>query len=333
MRRGFAAALCLPLLLAQSACERASLFVRFFGRNVGTLARPMDRLPTRITRPVRPEARLSALWVGHATVLVQLDDKFILTDPVFTDSVGQISKRLVEPGIDPEHLPPIDAVLISHMHFDHLSLGTLDAIEDKVQRVYLPEGGTVYVPSSGVPTIELPPWQAHESDGLRVTAAPVRHVGFRYAGDRAWMLHSFTGYVVEYHGLTLYFGGDTAYSRSFRDTGQRFPGIDLAILPIAPIQPRAFMCRTHTDPNEALLAFRDLGARHMLAMHYDTFVNSLDEFGEAPRVLRGLLPEHGLDEQRVAILGHGEQRVFVRRGERGASGGALRGEQARAFEH
>lgn len=298
-------------LFGLCACERASLFARFIGRNFGTLARPMDRLPARITQPVRPEARLAALWVGHASVLVQLDDKFILTDPVFTDTVGQISKRLVEPGIDAEHLPPIDAVLISHMHFDHLSLGTLDQIEDKVERVYLPEGGTVYLPRSGVPTVELPPWQSHEQDGLRVTAAPVRHVGFRYAGDRAWMLHSFTGYVVEYHGLRVYFGGDTSYSQGFRFTGERFPNIDLAILPIAPIQPRAFMCRTHTDPHEALLAFRDLGARHMLAMHYDTFVNSLDEYGEAPRVLRGLLAEHGLDEERVAILAHGEQRVFV----------------------
>lgn len=308
-------ALCALLLLGLGGCERASLFARFFGRNIGTLARPMDRLPARITQPVRPEARLAALWVGHASVLVQLDDKLILTDPVFTDTVGQISKRLIEPGIDPDHLPPIDAVLISHMHFDHLSLGTLDRLEDKIARLYLPEGGTVYVPSSGVPTIELPPWQAHEADGLRVTAAPVRHVGFRYAGDRAWMRHSFTGYVVEYHGLRVYFGGDAAYSRSFRLTGERFPGIDLAILPIAPIHPRAFMCRTHTDPQEALVAFRDLGARHMLPMHYDTFVNSLDEYGEAPRVLRSLLAGHGLDESRVAILRHGEQRVLMRRDE------------------
>jgi N-acyl-phosphatidylethanolamine-hydrolysing phospholipase D len=319
MRRGFGWVSCLALLVGLSGCERASLFISFFGRTLGTLGRPMDRLPARISEPARPEARLAALWIGHASVLVQLDDKFILTDPVFTDTVGQISKRLVEPGIDADDLPPIDAVLISHMHFDHLSLGTLDQIEDKVQRLYLPEGGTVYVPSSGVPTIELPPWQAHEVDGLRVTAAPVRHVGFRYAGDRGWMLHSFTGYVIEYHGLRVYFGGDAAYSQSFRNTRERFPDIDLALLPIAPIHPRTFMCRTHTDPHEALVAFRDLGARFMLPMHYDTFVNSMDEFGEAPRVLRGLLADHGLDEGRVAILQHGGQRVFVRQDEAAAS--------------
>jgi L-ascorbate metabolism protein UlaG (beta-lactamase superfamily) len=307
------ATLALPTALALTGCGRAGLIVGFLARNVASLGRPMERLPARVTEPRRPDARLAALWVGHATVLVQMDDKFILTDPVFTDTVGQISKRLVEPGIDVQHLPPIDAVLVSHMHFDHLSLGTLDLIEDKVRRVYLPEGGLVYVPSSDAPTIELPPWQAHEVDGLRVTAVPVRHVGFRYSGDRAWMVHSFTGYVVQYHGLEVYFGGDTAYTRSFAATAERFPGIDLAILPIAPIHPRSFMCRTHTDPNEALLAFENLRARYLLPVHYDTFVNSLDEYGEAPRVLRDLLAGRGLDEQRVAILAHGEQRVFVER--------------------
>ena len=309
-RSHLAALLALSVLVG---CGRAGLLLGFLGRNVASLTRPMDRLPARITEPRRDDARLAALWVGHATALVQMDDKFILTDPVFTDTVGQISKRLVEPGLAPENLPEVDAVLVSHMHFDHLSLGTLDLIEDRVARVYLPEGGAVYVPSSGVPTIELPSWRSHEVDGLRVTAVPVRHVGFRYSGDRAWMTHSFTGYVVEYHGLRVYFGGDTAYSRAFRDTAERFPDIDLAILPIAPIHPRAFMCRTHTDPGEALTAFADLGARYMLPVHFDTFVNSLDEYGEAPRALRGLLPARGLDETRVAVLSHGEQRVFVRR--------------------
>lgn len=312
-RRLLTLAAALSLALVSAGCGRAGFILGFFGRTLASITRPIERLPSRITEPARPDARLAALWVGHATVLVQMDDRFILTDPVFTDAVGQISKRLVEPGLDASHLPPIDAVLVSHLHMDHLSLSTLDLIEDKVRRVYLPEGGAVYVPSSGVPTIELPPWQSHESDGLRVTAAPVRHVGFRYAGDRAWMTHSFTGYVVEYHGLRVYFGGDTAYTKSFAATGERFPGIELALLPIAPVEPRSFMCRTHTDPNEALRAFHDLGARHMLPIHYDTFVNSFDEFGAAPRALRELMARHGLDDQRVAILKHGEQRVFVPR--------------------
>jgi N-acyl-phosphatidylethanolamine-hydrolysing phospholipase D len=303
----------LGLAAGLGACGRSALLARFLGRNLATLGADMRPVPARITAPARADARLAALWVGHASVLVQLDDKFILTDPVFTDTVGQISRRLVEPGLAVEDLPAIDAVLISHLHFDHLSLGTLDRIEHDVRRLYLPEGGTVYVPSSAVPPIELPPWQQHEADGLRVTAVPVQHYGFRYAGDRDWMTYSYTGYVVEYHGLAVYFGGDTAYSEAFAETAATFPGLDLAILPIAPIEPRGFMCRSHTDPRQALDAFRDLGARYMLAMHFDTFVNSLDEYGQAPRVLRELLGQYGLDEQRVAILPHGGQRVFVPR--------------------
>ena len=204
-------------------------------------------------------------------------------------------------------------MLVSHLHFDHLSLGSLDLIERKIARLYLPEGGTVYVPKSAVPTIELPRWQQHEQDGLRVTAVPVRHVGFRYSGDRAWMTDSFTGYVIEYHGLVVYFGGDTAYTERF-ETRARASGASISPSCRSRPSTRAHSCAART-PIRARhsSAFDDLGARYMLAVHYDTFVNSLDELGEAPRVLRGLLAEHGLDEARVAILAHGEQRVFVPR--------------------
>src|SRR5690606_37644394 len=83
--------------------------------------------------PVTKDARLAVLWIGHATALVQIDDKVILTDPVFTSTVGQVSKRVVEPGLDPKDLPPVDAVLVSHMHYDHLSLGSLEMIEPRVR--------------------------------------------------------------------------------------------------------------------------------------------------------------------------------------------------------
>lgn len=301
----------LLVVLSVSACGRGGLFFEFLSRNVATLGRASLPAPMKTDTPARPEARLAALWVGHATTLVQIEDRFILTDPVFTESVGQISRRIVQPGLDVQDLPPIDAVLVSHLHFDHLSLGSLDLIEHATRRIFLPEGGGVYVPSARVPTIELPSWQSYEVDGLRVTSVPVKHNGWRYSGDREWMTRSYTGYVVEYRGISVYFGGDTGYTRAFETTRRRFPNLDLAILPIAPIHPRDFMCRNHTDPAEALQAFNDLGARYLLAMHYDTFVNSLDEYGEAPRALRALLKGQGLDERRVAILVQGEQRVFL----------------------
>ena len=298
--------------LATASCRIVTFFPRFLGRTVELAFQDIRPVQPKITDPVRRDAELAALWVGHATVLIQIADKFVLTDPVFTDTVGQVSKRLVEPGIAVESLPALDVVLVSHMHFDHLSLGSLDRIETKVKDLVVPQRGLVYVPGFSFRTWELATWESWERDGLRITAVPVRHNGFRYGLDGEWMTTSYTGYVVEYAGRTVYFGGDTAVSQGFRATAKQFPNIDLAILPIAPINPREFMCRAHLDPPEAIQAFRDLGARYMLPIHYDTFVNSFDEVGEAPRKLLRLA-ETGHIGDRVLVLGIGEQRVVVKK--------------------
>lgn len=289
--------------------------MRATGKATGALfASP--RKVTKLKQPIDKDARLAVLWIGHASALVQIDDKVILTDPVFTSSVGQVSKRVVEPGLDPENLPPVDAVVISHMHFDHLSLGSLSEIERKVRMLLMPPGGVTYLTDFGFPVIELRPWQAWEKDGLRVTAVPVEHVGFRYGIDDAWMPHSYTGYVIEYHGIKVYFGGDTAYDQKlFVETAQRFPGIDLALLPIGPIEPREFMRRFHTDPGEALQAFFDLGAKRMVPIHYDTFVNSTDEPGDALRELEAAKKKWSLGAREVVPLAVGERKVFLRTGQ------------------
>src|SRR5579883_645834 len=243
-------------------------------------------MQTRIADPVRADARLAVLWIGHATVLVQIDDKEVLTDPLLTETIGLLSHRSQPPGLDPTRLPHLDAVVVSHMHFDHLSLGSLDMIEDRTAQLLVPQGGLVYVPNYAFDTRELPTWTSWEREGLRVTSVLVDHVGWRYGLDVGWMKTAFSGYVVEHDGLTVYFGGDTAYDGAkFRETGARFPHIDVALLPIAPIHPRDFMRRVHMDPGEALDAFRDLGARTMVAIHYETMVNSVDQRGEARTVL------------------------------------------------
>jgi N-acyl-phosphatidylethanolamine-hydrolysing phospholipase D len=268
----------------------------------------------RITHPQRDDARLAVLWVGHATTLVQMDDKYILTDPFFTSSAGILSVRLHEPGLDPANLPPLDAVVVSHMHFDHLSVGSLDRIESKTRRLFIPRGGMVYIPNYDFEVRELSTWESFEEGGLRVTAVPVKHVGFRYGLDSAWMTETFTGYVFEYHGLTVYFAGDTAYDGDrFRATAAHFPRIDLALIPIAPIHPRDFMQATHVDPGEAVRAFLDLGAQVMVPIHFDTLVNGFDAPGEAKAVLQTEMRAHGLGEDRVKILPIGGQAVVVGR--------------------
>ena len=289
--------------------------MRASGKAAGALF-SSPRKVEKLKEPIDRNARLAVLWVGHATALVQIDDKVILTDPVFTSSVGQVSKRLVEPGLDPANLPPIDAVMISHLHFDHLSLGSLSMIEPKVRMLIMPRTGVTYLTDFDFPVLELRTWQAYEKDGLRITATPVLHLGFRYGLDGDWMNEGFTGYVIEYHGLKVYFGGDTAYDQKlFVDTGQRFPDLDVALLPIGPIEPRDFMRRVHVDPGEAIQAFFDLGAKRMVPVHYDTFVNSTDAPGDAIKALDAAKKKWDLGAREIVPLAIGERRVFVKVGE------------------
>ncbi len=298
-------------VLVVSGCSVAGAI----GRSASAMfasPRPVKKL----TNPIDKSARLAVLWIGHATALIQIDDKVILTDPVFTSTVGELSKRLVEPGFDAGNLPPLDAVLISHLHFDHLSLGSLSMIEPKVRMLLMPRTGVTYLTDFDFPVLELRTWQAYEKDGLRITATPVHHLGFRYGLDGDWMNEGFTGYVIEYHGLKVYFGGDTAYDQKlFVDTGQRFPDIDLALLPIGPIEPRDFMRRVHVDPGEAIQAFFDLGAKRMVPIHYDTFVNSTDKPGAALAGLEAAKKKWDLGTREIVPLAIGERRVFVKVGE------------------
>lgn len=270
------------------------------------------RVDAKVTHPARADARLAVLWVGHATALIQIDDRFILTDPVFTSTVGQLARRVVEPGILPENLPPIDVVLVSHMHHDHLSYGSLSRIESKVKHALVPQGGLVYMPNYRFDASEVGTWESWRDGDLVVTAVPVKHIGWRYGVDAAWMKRAFTGYVIQYHGLTVYFGGDTAYDEpDFVATARRFPSIELAILPISPIHPRYHMKEVHEDPREAVQAFFDLRAKVLVPIHYDTFANGLDRDGEPASTLRAAATERGLDATRVQILAIGEQRVIV----------------------
>lgn len=310
LRRHFLPVVLLSLfVLVLGACAGPT---RILSGNARAMVSAIRRLPSRIINPVRTDARLSVLWVGHATLLVQMDDRFILTDPIFTDDAGRISQRLVEPGLAPENVPIIDAVLISHMHFDHLSIGSLEMLAPKIRRLYVPEQGLVYVPDFGFPANELRCWEGEENGGLSITAVPVAHSGWRYGADIDWATKSFTGYVIRHHGLTVYFGGDTAYTKDdFVETKRRFPNIDLAILPIAPIHPRSMMKKRHMDPVEAIQAYMDLGARFMVPMHFETFINSADEPGEPERVLRQAMAQKNLTEARVNILQIGEQRVLI----------------------
>ena len=287
------------------------LVSRFTARAVDQLSEPIQPVTHKVAAPLRSDVGLSILWVGHATVLIQIHDKVIITDPAFTKTVGMLAKRSVEPGLDPAAITSLNAILISHLHFDHFSYGSLDVLP-KQATLIVPPGAGEYTPEFGFAnTREAKTWEAIEEDGLRITPVPVQHFGGRYGFDVLWgPARPWTGYVIEYRGVTVFFAGDTGYNPEFfKEIGQRFH-IDVALLPIAPVEPREFMKRVHTDPAEALQAFEDLGAKIMIPIHHDTFFQGLEPgVGYAKKLMQTLIAERGLQD-RVKLLMIGEQVVL-----------------------
>ena len=281
------------------------------GGVLGLMARSL-LLPTRAPAGTgvaeEPAGGISVTYVGHSTVLVRLNGVALLTDPVYSSRLI-LPKRLVEPGVSLERLPPLDVVLVSHGHMDHLDVPT---------HRLLPKGDTVAVVAKNLSdliagcgyrdVVELGWGDAVTVGGVRITAVPVNHWGTRYLWPDQ---RGYTGFVVEHPHGTVFFPGDTAYFSGFRDYGRRY-AIDVALLPIGAYSPPSFR-RVHMNPEDALAALDDLGARHMVPIHWGTFVVSYEPIDEPVGWLLALARERGCEE-RVAVLQHGESRRFTRAG-------------------
>lgn len=285
---------------------------RFAARMLERADDPIEPVKHRVAQPIRSDVGLSVLWVGHATVLIQIHDKVFITDPVFTRTVGMFSKRTAELGLDPSSITKLDYTLISHIHLDHLSYGSLTLLP-KGGQLLIPFGAAAYTPEFGFAvTREMKPWEVLEENGVRITAVPVKHFSGRYGFDVSWYPgRGYTGYVFQYKGVTIFFGGDTAYDpQLFKEIGRRFQ-IDLALLPIAPIEPRSFMRRVHADPSDAVQIFEDLGATIMIPVHYKTFIQGLELdplYGQ--KLLEKIAEERGYQD-RIKLLDIGEQRILI----------------------
>lgn len=256
--------------------------IRFaFTREPGEWTRDLG--PSRQPPPPASvgEGALRATVVNHATVLIQADGLNLLTDPVWSERASPFSwagpRRFVAPGIGFEDLPAITAVLISHDHYDHLDLPTLQRLQaahDPVFLVGLGEGETLR--AAGIERIvELDWWQSHAlPNGRRVWGAPAVHWTGRWPWDRnrsLWM-----SWVLETAGGPVYFAGDTGYGPQFVATRERFGPMRLALLPIGAYLPRWLTAYQHMDPFESVRAFGDLQARQGLGIHFGTFELSDD---------------------------------------------------------
>jgi L-ascorbate metabolism protein UlaG (beta-lactamase superfamily) len=248
-----------------------------------------------------PEASLSAVWVGHATVLLRLGRRFVLTDPNLGGAIVVVP-RVTPASLTPRELPPIDVALVSHLHVDHFDTWTVRRIGHRAEVLY-PAGGESYMGSVEQRTRSMKPWETVERAGLRVTAVPVHHAGGRYFVDAIWN-HASSGYVIEGGGRTVFFAGDTGYDpRAFKEIGRRFPGIDLALVPIAPARGGN---KNHASPQEALQIFVDVGARYMIPIHFEAYHSTAVPLDEPRRVLGEEVERLGL-QSRVFALRTGER--------------------------
>jgi L-ascorbate metabolism protein UlaG (beta-lactamase superfamily) len=260
-----------------------------------------DRARLR-TPPARGEgARVT--WLGHASFLVQIDGVTLLVDPVLGDRMGPagVIGRNVPPALRAEELPHVDLSLVSHDHWDHLDVPTLRAVGAPVM------GGLgTDAPISREKLVHVPMrwWQSVTYRGVTITFVPSQHFSGRGLGNRDTTLWG--GWVIQGPSATLYHAGDTAYFSGFREIGRRFPGIDLALLPIGAYDPRWFMRPVHVDPEEALQAFEDLGARTFVAMHWGTFKQSDEPLDEPPVRLEAERVRRGIPPDRVRVLAVGE---------------------------
>ncbi len=300
--------LCIAMMLL-AGCN--SYVTRIVVQSFGRIGQPIPDAPHMITTPFVQDANLAVSWVGHATVLIQIHDKLIITDPFLTNTIGMLVKRFVKPGLDPATLPKVDFTLISHIHFDHFSYGSLAMLPHN-GALAVPVGAAEYTPDFGFREVyEMKPWDVVERDGIRITAVPVQHFTGRYGFDGAWLGNrGYTGYVIQYKEYTVFFAGDTGYNPElFKEIGRRFK-IDLALVPIAPGSSVGNGSRVHANPQGALAICKDVGARYLMPIHYGTLFYGPDTNPNGPLDrLREVAAQQNMSD-RIIGLGIGEQRVL-----------------------
>jgi L-ascorbate metabolism protein UlaG (beta-lactamase superfamily) len=245
----------------------------------------------RVVAPAHPPKRvaggeLRVTWVNHSTFLIQTENVNILTDPIWSLRCSPVQfagpKRHHAPGIRFEDLPPIDVVLISHNHYDHLDESTLKRLmREHKPRIFAGLGNAAYVKGA----TDLDWWQsAAIADGVTAHCVPAQHFSSRGLTDRDMTL--WCGFVIETPHGPIYFAGDTGWGSHFAAIGQRFGAMRLALLPIGAFRPEWFMCSVHISPRDAVRAARDLGATTSIPMHYSTFHLGDDGQNEPAEVLQ-----------------------------------------------
>jgi L-ascorbate metabolism protein UlaG (beta-lactamase superfamily) len=214
------------------------------------------------------------------------------------------------PGIRLEDLPPVDLVLISHDHYDHLDVTTVRRLAEAHAPLFLvPLGLKAWLAERGIVNVEeLDWWQSRSFRGLTLTCLPAQHGSGRGLWDRNRRLWS--GWAVSGRDKSFFFAGDTGHDEVFKEIGRRLGPFDLAAVAIGAYEPRAIMGLTHTTPEEALQLFEDVGGKRFVGIHWGTFDLAEEPIEEPPRRLEAAARRRGLDPERIWLLEHGETRPW-----------------------
>ncbi|MFC1786877.1 MBL fold metallo-hydrolase [Halobacteriota archaeon] len=240
-------------------------------------------------------------YIGHSTVIVESKDFRFITDPIFSNRIARFfSRRKVPLDTSVEDLPPIDSILISHGHYDHLDVPTLKKFPKYIP-IIVSKSLRKIIARLGYSDIRtLSWWGATKIGKAEIIAVPA----FHFSGRPPWILRNdYQGYVVKGKPV-VYFAGDTGLQNDFEEIGKKFE-IDLAILPIGAYSPRSFR-RHHLSPEDAIQAMALLKAKKMIPMHWGTFGLSFEPITEPPERLAKITKECNL-EDRVLILNPGER--------------------------
>ncbi|HET9228686.1 MAG TPA: MBL fold metallo-hydrolase [Thermoanaerobaculia bacterium] len=243
---------------------------------------------------------VSVTWVGHSTFAVQDEGDVFLTDPHWGHR-ALVPPRLSPPGIPLESIPEDAFAVLSHNHYDHMDTWTVRRLPPSIPW-FAPLGLGKWLRNQGPSQVtELDWWQSARHGRWTVTCLPAQHWSNRIGMARHSTL--WCGWLLDNGSRRYYFAGDSGYFHGFAEIGRRFHPIDVALIPIGAYEPRWFMKYQHIDPAEALLAFQETGARHMIPMHWGTFDLTDEPADLAPRVLK----QAGADPDRVHILAVGER--------------------------
>lgn len=268
-----------------------------------------DVPPQRIGRD---EARVS--YVGHASFLIQIAGRNLLLDPVWSKRASPLKavgpKRVNPPGIAFETLPPIDFVLVTHNHYDHMDTGLIGRIWQRDRAPVITPLGNDTILRGDVPEIDARAFDWHSAvdlgEGIKVHFEPTVHWSARGLGDRRHAL--WASFVIESPKHKIYCVGDSAFSDGtvFRGVAQRHPGIDLALLPIGAYEPRWFMHTSHMNPEESVKALEICGAKAAVGHHWGTF-QLTNEAVEMPReALAAARAARGIADERFLALRPGQ---------------------------